>query len=300
VQTLVSIAGAVLDFAPPLVLAALGGVLSERAGVASIGLEGMMRVGAFFACWGAFAAGNAWVGAAAGVAAGLALAAIHGYACIRWRADQVISGIALNLVALGLVTFLLETVFGTTGSAPAEPLPPLPSWFGHGPLSYLALALPFALALLLRHTVLGLRLRAVGERPQAAASLGIAVGPIRWGAVLAGGALAGLGGAALPLAILHRFDNHMPSGMGFMALAAVVFGKWTPTGAFLAAMFFATAEAAVSAVQGALPHTWAELHLDGILLAAPYLLALAALAGFVGRTVPPAALGVPYQPEGRG
>lgn len=298
---LLSILRSVLDFAPPLILAALGGVISERAGVVNIGLEGMMRVGAFFACWAAFASGSAWLGVAAGVAAGASLAAVHAFVSIHGRADQVVSGIALNLVALGLVTFLLEAVFGTTGTAPAATLPELPLLFGRSPYTYLALAAPFALAAWLRYSVLGLRLRAVGEHPHAAATLGVSVARVRWAAVLGGGALAGLGGSALSLAILHRFDNKMPAGMGFMALAAMVFGKWTPVGALGASLFFALGNAAVDVVRSSLPRTGplGDLHLDGILLAAPYILTLALLGGFVGRAVAPAADGVPYDPEAK-
>jgi len=296
-----SILRSILDFAPPLVLAALGGVISERAGVVNIGLEGMMRVGAFFACWASFAWGSAWIGAAAGIAAGTAFAAAHALVSIHGRADQVVSGIALNLIALGLVTFLLEAVFGTTGTAPVETLPELPSLLGRSPYTYVALVAPFAVHGWLHLTVPGLRLRAVGEHPHAAATLGVSVARVRWAAVLAGGALAGLGGSSLSIAILHRFDNKMPAGLGFMALAAVVFGKWTPLGAFFASLFFALANAGVDAVRSAMPPSGplADLHLDGILLAAPYLLTLALLAGFVGRAVPPAADGVPYDPEAK-
>ena len=291
----------ILDFAPPLLLAALGGVISERAGIVNIGLEGMMRVGAFFACWAAFATGSAWAGFAAGLAAGAALAAVLAFVSIHGKADQVVSGIALNLVALGLVTFLLEAVFGTTGTAPAESLPELPTLLGRSPYTYLAFVAPFAMAAMLRFTVLGLRLRAVGEHPHAATTLGVSVARVRWVAVLAGGALAGLGGSALSLAILHRFDNKMPAGMGFMALAAMVFGKWTPLGAFGASLFFAFGNAAVDAVRSSIPPSGAlaDWHLDGILLAAPYLLTLALLGGFVGRAVPPAADGIPFDPEAK-
>jgi len=296
-----SILRSILDFAPPLILAALGGVLSERAGVVNIGLEGMMRVGAFFACWAAYATGSAWVGLAAGLLAGAALAAVHAFVSIHGRADQVVSGIALNLVALGLGTFLLEAVFGTTGTAPAETLPELPALFGRSPYTYLAFAAPFALHAFLHFTVPGLRLRAVGEHPHAAATLGVSVSRVRWAAVVFGGALTGLGGSALSLAILHRFDNKMPAGMGFMALAAMVFGKWTPLGAFGAAVFFALGNAAVDVVRSAMPPTGplADLHLEGILLAAPYVLTLALLAGFVGRATPPAADGIPFDPEAK-
>jgi simple sugar transport system permease protein len=296
-----SILRSILDFAPPLILAALGGVISERAGVVNIGLEAMMRVGAFFACWAAFAAGSAWAGVAAGLAAGAALAAIHGFVSIHGRADQVVSGIALNLVALGLVTFLLETVFGTTGTAPVQTLPELPTLWGRSPYTYLALAAPFALSLWLRFSVFGLRLRAVGEHPRAAATLGVSVAGVRWMAVLGSGALAGLGGSALSIAILHRFDNKMPAGMGFMALAAMVFGKWTPLGALGASLFFALGNASVDVIKSALPSSGplADLHLDGLLLAAPYVLTLAILGGLVGKAVAPAADGVPFDPEAR-
>jgi simple sugar transport system permease protein len=298
---ILSILRSILDFAPPLILAALGGVISERAGVVNIGLEGMMRVGAFFACWAAFASGSAWAGVLAGLAAGAALAAVHAFVSIHGRADQVVSGIALNLVALGLVTFLLEAVFGTTGTAPVETLPDLPLLFGRSPYTYLALLAPFALAAILRSTVPGLRLRAVGEHPHAAATLGVSVAKVRWAAVLASGALAGLGGSALSLAILHRFDNKMPAGMGFMALAAMVFGKWSPLGAFGASVFFAFGNAVVDVARsaGTSGGALADLHLDGILLAAPYLLTLALLAGFVGRAQAPAADGIPFDPEAK-
>jgi general nucleoside transport system permease protein len=298
---LLSILRSVLDFAPPLVLAAIGGVISERSGVVNIGLEGMMRVGAFFACWAAFATGDAWAGVLAGCAAGAALAAVHAFVSIHGRADQVVSSIALNLVALGLVTFLLEAVFGTTGVAPRETLPELPLLLGRSPYTALALLAPLSVDWLLRTTVIGLRLRAVGEHPHAAATLGVSVARVRWAAVLASGALAGLGGSALSIGILHRFDNKMPAGLGFMALAAVVFGKWTPLGALGASLFFALGNACVDAVKSSLPRTgaFADLHLEGILLTVPYVLTLALLAGFVGRAVPPAADGVPYDPEAK-
>ncbi len=288
-----------LDFAPPLALAALGGVLSERSGIAAIGLEGMMRVGAFFAAWAAFATGSAWAGLTAGCAAGAALASVHAWLAIRWRADQVVSGIALNLVSLGLVTFLLESVFGTVANAPAEGLAELPRLLGEGPLTWASLAAPALAALFLARTVAGLRLASVGEQPRAAAAVGVSVARIRALAVLGGGALAGLGGAALPLAILHRFDNKMPAGLGFMALAAMVFGKWTPLGALGASLFFALGSAAVDALRSGLPPEAAGWHLDGILLALPYVLALAVLGGLVGRARAPAAAGVPYDLEAR-
>ena len=287
---------AVLDFAPPLLLAALGGVLSERAGVVNIGLEGMMRVGAFAAACGAYFTGSPLLGLLCGALAGGLAAAIHALLSLRYRADQVVSGIALNLVALGLITFLLETVFGSSGVSP-----PVPSLnrdaFGHTWLAYAALASPIALHLFLQHTAAGLRIRAEGEHPRAAATLGVRVLRLRAFCVLGSGFLAGLGGAALSVGILGQFDSRMPAGAGFMALAAMVFGKWTPLGAGAAALFFAFADALQRQLGFALHAS--DLHLEGVFLALPYALTLAVLALGLGRTRAPAADGIPYEQEGR-
>ena len=287
---------AVLDFAPPLVLAALGGVLSERAGVINIGLEGMMRFGAFFGAAVAIWTGSPWLGLAGGALAGALAAGVHALLSLRYRADQVVSGIALNLVALGLITFLLEALFGSSGVSP--PVPQLPhDLFGHNALTWLSLTLPFALHWFFTRTATGLRIRAVGEHPRAAATLGVRVLPLRAFCVLGSGVLAGLGGAALSVGILGQFDARMPAGQGFMALAAVVFGKWTPLGAAGAAIFFAAGDA----LQGQLAFSVraADLHLEGIFLAAPYALTLLVLALGIGRTRAPAADGVAYEAEGR-
>lgn len=303
-DALLAMAGAVLDFAPPILLAALGGVLSEKAGVVNIGLEGMMRFGAFFAVAGALATGSPWAGVLCGMAAGAAAALLHAYISIRWRADQVVSGVALNLLALGAVTFLLEAMFHTVGTSPpvleklAPVLPGVPVLGGHSPLTWLAVVLPFAMAFFFRHTVAGLRVRAVGEHPRAAATLGVNVARVRYLCVLGSGALAGLGGTALSLALLGHFDNHMPSGQGFMALAAMVFGKWTPLGAAGAALFFATADALQITLTSSFPSI-TDVVPKGVFLALPYLATLAMLAWFVGRSRAPAADGVPYDPEAR-
>jgi simple sugar transport system permease protein len=287
---------AILDFAPPLVFAALGGVLSERAGVVNIGLEGMMRFGAFAAAAGAISSGSPWVGLACGALAGAAAAAVHAALSLRFRADQVVSGIALNLVALGLVTYLLQAQFGSSGVSP--PAPSLPrDRFGHTALSYAALIVPLLFAYGLARTPAGLRVRAVGEHPRAAATLGVRVLRLRGLCVLGSGALAGVGGAALSIGILGQFDARMPAGQGFMALAAMVFGRWTPLGAAGAAFFFAAADALQRELSFGL-HA-ADLRLEGIFLALPYALTLLVLALGLGRTRAPAADGVPYDPEGR-
>ena len=284
----------VLEFAPPLVFAALGGVISERAGVVNIGLEGMMRFGAFAAAAGALFTGSPWTGVACGAAAGAAAAAVHALLSLRFRADQVVSGIALNLVALGLVTFLLEAIFGSSGVSP--PVPALPrNASGQTAFAWLAIAAPFLVQLVLSRTPLGLRIRAVGERPRAAASLGIRVLPLRTACVLVSGAFAGIGGAILSVGILGQFDARMPAGQGFMALAAMVFGRWTALGAAGAAFFFAAADA----LQRELSFSFhaADLRLQGIFLALPYALTLLVLAVGAGRIRAPAADGIPYDPE---
>ena len=287
---------AILDFAPPLVFAALGGVLSERAGVVNIGLEGMMRFGAFAAAAGAIWTGSPWFGLLCGALAGAAAAAVHALLSLRFRADQVVSGIALNLVALGLVTYLLQALFGSSGVSP--PAPSLPrDGHGHTALAYAALVIPVLFHLWLSHTAAGLRVRAVGEHPRAAATQGVRVLSLRAFCVLGSGLLAGLGGATLSVGILGQFDSRMPAGQGFMALAAMVFGKWTPLGAAGAAFFFAAADALQRQLSFSL-HA-ADLHLDGLFLALPYALTLLVLALGIGRTRAPAADGVPYEPEGR-
>jgi simple sugar transport system permease protein len=285
---------AVLEFAPPLVFAALGGVVSERAGVVNIGLEGMMRFGAFAAAVAAFFSGSPWLGLACGAAAGAGAAGLHAVLSLRWRADQVVSGIALNLVALGLVTFLLEAIFGSSGVSP--PVPALPrDASGQTALAWIAIALTFVLQLVVSRTPLGLRIRAVGERPRAAASLGVRVLRLRAACVLVSGALAGIGGATLSVGILGQFDARMPAGQGFMALAAMVFGRWTPLGAAAAAFFFAAADA----LQRELSFSFhaADLRLQGIFLALPYALTLLVLAVGAGRIRAPAADGISYDPE---
>jgi len=294
-QSLLDALHALLEFAPPLVLASLGGVLSEKSGVVNIGLEGMMRFGAFFAAAVAISTGNPWLGLVAGALAGALSAALHALLCLRYRADQVVSGIALNLVALSSVTFLLEAIFGSAGVSP--PSPQLPRIFGHSALTWLALVLPFAMHWMFTRTQAGLRIRAVGEHPRAAATAGVAVLRLRALCVIGSGALAGLGGATLSIGILGQFDVRMPAGQGFMALAAMIFGKWTPLGALGACVFFALAEV----VQRSLSLTFhaADLHLEGLFLALPYALTLLVLALGVGRTRAPAADGVPYDPEGR-
>ncbi len=283
-----------LEAAPALVFAALGATLSERAGVVNVGVEGMMRAGAFAAAVAALAMPTP-LGVVVGMAAGAAVAAVHAFLCIRWRSDQVVSGMALNLVMLALGTFLLEAVFSSPSATPA--IEQLPRWGGYTPLTWLALVLPFAVHFFVQRTRTGLRLRAVGEKPQAVAAMGVDVSRLRFGAVLASGALAGLGGAALSTAVLDRFEHHMPAGLGFMAVAAMVFGRWTPLGAAAAAAFFAFGNALRIGLASSAPGIL-EVVPQGVLLALPYALTLVVLAARKpNASTAPAALGTPYNPE---
>jgi simple sugar transport system permease protein len=303
-----SLLSSTLEFFPALLFATLGATLSERSGVVNVGVEGMMRAGAFCAAVAAITVPTP-VGVLAGMAAGGAMATVHGYLSIRWRSDQVVSGMALNLVALAGGTYLLEALYGPNGTPPIQQLtrlhlpllsqvPLLRAFSGHSVLTWIALTLPFAFHQVLYRTPLGLRLRAVGEKPHAVATLGLSVPGLRWFAVVGGGMLAGLGGATLSTAVLDRFEQHTPAGLGFMALAATVFGRWTPLGAFFASLFFAAGNALRIGLASSAPGL-AEVVPQGFLLALPYLLTLVLLAFQGQRTHAPAALGTPYEQESR-
>ncbi len=290
---LLALLSSVLDAAPPVVFTALGAVLSERAGVVNVGLEGMMRAGAFAAAAAALLVPTP-VGVLAGMAAGAAVAAVHAWLCIHARADQVVSGMAINLVMLAAGTFLLEAVFDSPSSTPS--VTQLSLFAGHSALTWLCVVAPFAVHFVVARTPWGLRLRAVGEKPQAAAAMGVRVNALRFGAVMLSGALAGLGGAALSVATLDRFEHHMPSGLGFVALAALVFGRWTPLGAAAAAAFFAFGNALRISLVSSAPELLLVIP-QGVLLALPYALTLLVLTISGGRAAAPAALGQPWDAE---
>ncbi|MBL8911760.1 MAG: ABC transporter permease [Archangium sp.] len=290
---ILALINSILDAAPPLIFAALGATLSERAGVVNVGIEGMMRAGAFAAAVAAIAMPTP-LGVVVGMVAGAVVALLHGWLTIRWRSDQVVSGMAINLVMLALGTFLLEALFNSPSQTPT--ITQLPLWFGHSPLTWLALVLPFVVHFAVQHTAWGLRVRAAGEKPQAVAAMGVRVAPLRYGAVALSGALAGLGGAALSTATLDRFEHHMPAGMGFMAVAAMVFGRWTPLGAAGAALFFAFGTALRIGLGTSAPELAAVVP-KGVLMALPYALTLLVLSLQRAKNVAPAALGQPYDPE---
>ncbi len=297
-----------LEYAPALVFASLGAVLSERSGVVNVGIEGMMRAGAFAAAVAALVVPTA-VGVLGGMLAGAVLALVHAYLCIRWRSDQVVSGMAINLVALAAGTFLLEAAWSPNGTPPIQQLgrwslgplqavPLLRAVGGHSPLTYLALVLPALFHLWLWRTRWGLRVRAIGEKPAAAETLGVSVSRLRYACVVGSGLLAGLGGSSLSTSTLDRFEHHMPAGLGFMAVAAMVFGRWTPLGAFGASAFFAFGNALRIALASSAPAVL-DVVPQGVLLALPYALTLAVLSAQRRRSAAPAALGVAYDPETR-
>lgn len=277
----------VVRIAIPYLFAAAGGALAERAGVVSLTLEGFMLGGAFGAALGAHYGESAWLGIAAGGAFGLALGALHAVASLRFRADQIVCGVALNLLVVGLTRFFLQLCFDSSSNSPRVPgfgSQGGAAGFLQNPLVWLGLAVLPLLAFVLRETAFGLRVRAAGEHPQAAASAGVSVARVRYAAVIGSGLLAALGGAYLALD-QHQFSDEMTAGRGFIALAAVIFGRWQPRGAFVACLAFAAAETLQIRLQAA------QLVPSQLVSTLPYLLTIVAVAGIVRRSVPPAALG---------
>ncbi len=273
---------AALRYWTPLVLAAMGGVLSERAGVINIGLEAMMLGGAFAAISGAQATGNVFLGIAAGVLVGGLIGLLHAALTQALRVPHILSGVGLNLGALGLTTYALRQA-EASGTALATPVRLSPE-----AMAAAAALLVAIVWFVLARTALGLRLRACGENPEAARSAGISVERLRYGAVTASGALAGLGGAALALAGLGAFTENMTAGRGYIALAAVIFGRWNPLGAAGAALFFSLGVAGEITLQTL---GMSRIIPPDFLTLLPYVLTLIALAGIAGRSAAPAALG---------
>jgi simple sugar transport system permease protein len=308
--------GATLRYATPLTFASLGGLFSESSGVVNIGLEGMMLIGAFFGFWGADHF-NSWeLGLVCAMVSGIALAAVHAFFCINLRADQIVVGTGINFLALGITGYAFVDIYGPQGSPTDVPLVTSPDlgWLDHIPdvnigpvgfggsflagvfgdlnwmiwLSFVALILSY---IVLFRTSLGLRIRAVGEHPRAADTVGISVYGIRWGAVLTSGALAALGGAYLSVADVGLFDQNLTGGRGFIALAALIFGNWRPFGAFAACLLFGFSLAIADRVSAYFEQGSSTPYVFNTL---PYILTLIAVAGVVGRSTPPAADGKPY------
>ena len=311
---------AMIRVATPLILCAMAGIFSERSGVIDIGLEGKLLVGAFAAATVSVLTGSPWLGLGAAIVASVFFSAVHGFACITHRGNQVISGLAINILASALTITIGIALFKRGGSTPSleqtqrfRPLEwplsetladipvlgPLYSGLlsGHNLLVYVALlAVPITWWLLWR-TSFGLRIRAVGESPEAVDSAGISVHAMRYRAVLMAGLLCGIAGAYLSIAHGGGFGREMSAGKGYIALAAVIFGKWRPLNAFLACLLFGFLDAMTARLQGV------ELPLIGeapteFMLALPYVLTVVLLAGFIGKATPPRDIGEPY-PKGK-
>jgi simple sugar transport system permease protein len=279
-----------IRIAIPYLFATAGGVVSERAGVVALTLEGFMLSGAFCATLGSFYSGSAWIGLLCGVAGGMAAGLLHAIASIRFKADQIVVGIAINLLVVGLTRFFLHLAFDSSSNSPRV------AGFGgenagsglgalvSNPLVWLGLVLVPVMGWMMYRTPFGLRIRAVGEHPVAAESVGVPVPRVRYLAVTLSGVLASLGGVYLALD-QHQFTDQMTAGRGYVALAAVIFGRWDPVRAGIACLFFAAAETLQIQLQSlqAIPSQFVSM--------IPYLLTIVALAGLVGRSVPPAALG---------
>lgn len=299
-----SLIASTIRVATPLVLAALGGLFSERSGVINIALEGKMLAGAFTAAAVTYAAdtkfgmGSAspWAGLLAGMIAGLFIAAIYALSCIRFKADQVVSGAAINILMLGIPGFLGGALFLSSGSTPQIPkdnLLPQSPWL----IAIVILALVAGIWYVLYKTPFGLRLRSVGENPEAADAAGVSVSRIRYSGVLLAGILAGLGGAYLSIGQSSLFTRNMTAGRGFIALAALIFGKWKPVPTLLACLLFGFTEAISIQMQGAIKLPSGEDIPVQFIQMVPYVLTIVVLAGFIGSSRPPRALGIPYQKE---
>lgn len=275
-----------LRIAAPILLAALGGVVSERSGIVDLSLEGKLLIGALATQVGAHAADSALVGALAGVGGGMLTGALYALVVVRFRADQVVAGIAINIMAVGLGAYLIQLLYGSSSNA--ADIPGFTGSLLANPLFWIAVALVPAVHVLLRRTRFGLRVRAAGEHPDAAESLGVRVAGVRWRAALLSGGLAGLGGAWLALEN-HSFVSDMAAGRGYLALAAVIMGNWRPVGAALACLFFGAAQA----LQIQLKTSGIIAIPDALASLVPYVLTMILLAGFIGRSRPPASLGRP-------
>ena len=299
-----SLLASTIRLATPLVLAALGGLFSERSGVINIALEGKMLAGAFTAAAVTYAvdkelhAGNAspWIGLLAGALAGLLIAVIYAVSCIKFKADQVVSGAAINILMIGIPGFLSGALFLSSGSTPQLPkdhlLPQSPAV-----VAIAVLAIVAATWYVLYKTPFGLRLRSVGEKPEAADAAGVSVSRLRYAGVLLAGILAGMGGAYLSIGQSSLFTRNMTAGRGYIALAALIFGKWRPIQTLLACLLFAFTEAVSIQMQGAVKLPSGEDIPVQFINMVPYVLTIVVLAGFIGSSRPPSALGIPYQKE---
>lgn len=307
---------ATLRLATPLILCAMAGIFSERSGIVDISLEGKLLSGAFVAAAIAAMTGSPWLGLGGAIIAAVFMSLIHGFACITHKGDQVVSGLAINILASGLTVIIGIALFkkgGQTPSLSSEERFSSIQWFGvetmnkvpvigtiyrelisgHSLLVYLALLIVPLCAFILYKTRFGLRLRAVGEMPEAVDSAGVSVTWLRYRALIVGGVLCGIAGAYLSISHGANFVREMSAGKGYIALAAVIFGNWRPYRALFACLLFGFLEAATSRLQGVDLPIIGEIPIQ-LMLAIPYIVTVLLLAGFIGRPTPPSAIGQPY------
>ena len=307
VVTWSALTAAALRYATPLTFAAIGGLYSERSGVVNIGLEGMMLTGAFFGIWADVKTDSWAIGLLAAMLAGGLMALLYAFFAIHLRADQIVGGTAINFLAVGITGYLFIQQFGDEGTPgtisqiPDVHLSFLDGVYFIGPafaqlnlMIYLMFATLIATSIIVFRTPFGLRLRACGEHPRAAETVGISVYKIRYIAVTLSGVLAALGGAYLSIGFVHSFNENMTNGRGFIGLAALIFGNWRPWGAFSAALLFGFSSAIADRMQAyndSLPG------IDVLIQSLPYVLTLIAVAGVIGRSIPPASVGRPYEKQ---
>ncbi|MGD8297729.1 MAG: ABC transporter permease [Desulfobacterales bacterium] len=297
-DTMLAILASGIRLSIPYTLAGLGGTYSERSGVVNIGLEGMMLTGAFTAVAVTNTTGNAWMGLLAAILVGMLLGLVHAVVCVTFKADQIVSGLALIVFAAGITVFCAWLLYNQTqiqveAYLRVPVLHTIPFFKGLfnqvPPLVFLTVAIVIASHFVLFKTVFGLRLRSVGEHPQAADTLGISVVKMRYTGVIISGALAGMAGAYLSLEHAHYFVKGISGGRGFIGLASMIFGKWTPFGTAGAGMLFGFGEA----LKPYLPKVVPSQFIDMI----PYILTILVLTSAIGRATPPASIGVPYIKE---
>lgn len=288
-SAVVSVLLSTLRVSTPLIFAAMGGLLSERSGVINIALEGFMLIGAFGAAAGALASHSPEVGLVAAAASGAVVAALYAVCVIQLRANQIVAGTAINMLAAGVTPFLAKILYDSTSQSPSLPLdarfrfaPVLLAWF-----------FALSIGLWIKYTPSGLWLRFAGENPQALSAAGVPVNRVRWWAVLMSGALAGMGGASLSIFLSSSFSRNMTAGRGFMALAALIFGKWQPLPTALACLLFGFADALQIRLQGVVLWGTEPVPVQFIQVL-PYLATVLILAGFVGKSRAPSALGLPF------
>lgn len=300
---IIALLSASIRLSVPILFAALGGMYSERSGVVNIGLEGIMLVGAFAGVVGSYFTGSYWMGALVAILSGVMIAALFALITVKIKINQIVSGVAINLLAIGITSFFYRALFGittvpiTVNAFKPYSIPILSNipiigeiFFRQTVLVYIAFLLVPISSFIFYKTSMGLSIRTVGEHPMAADTVGIPVDKVRIICVLISGALAGLGGCFLSLGQFNMFVDNMVSGRGFIAVAAVIFGKWSPKGVLMASLIFGVADALQIRMQMSglgIPYQF--------LLMLPYLLTVVAVTGIVGRTTSPKALGKPYE-----